>query len=247
MRITIGGAVFTDAPTRYDEEFVIEPRGFTGWFGAAGVRRNETQRPAAHGSFDAPGYRGAKVPFIRGSILASSDATYQAMSRQLEGILADGSMGRMSVQDDQGNVTWQDVRLASPAVVNPHPNDPSGEYQIGFWSPRAEIYGQERVFTGASADVFHRGRIPAPLVVRIGTGAANYTITSSLGTFQVSGATSGGVHRVDLRTGRVTRNGTLLTGVVARAETWDVPAGGPVPHSVSAGSGVEWITRDTWA
>ncbi|MGO2110734.1 MAG: hypothetical protein ACTH31_03895 [Pseudoclavibacter sp.] len=247
MRITIGGVVFDELPSDYDSEFVVEPNGLSGWFGASGIRREETQRPAAHGSFDSRGYRGAKVPFVRGSILASSDATFQAMRQQLEGLLADGSMARMSVQDNQGHVTWQDVRLAQPAVVTPHPNDPSGEYQIGFWAPRAELYGEERVKSGSSADLFHRGTIPAPLRVRIGSGASSYTITSPLGTFEVSGATSGGAHVVDLRTGRVTRNGALLTGVVARAETWDLPRGLSTTHTISAGTGVEWITRDTFA
>jgi len=247
MRIDIGGVTFEELPRDYDSEFVVEPNGLSAWFGAAGIRREETQRPAAHGSFDSRGYRGAKVPFIRGSILASSDATFHRMRQQLEGLLADGSMARMSVQDNQGHVTWQDVRLAQPAVVTPHPNDPSGEYQIGFWAPRAEIYGEERVKTGASAGLFHRGTIPAPLKVRIGSGATSYTISSPLGTFEVAGAPSGGVHEVDLRTARVKRNGVLLTGVVARAETWDVPRGLPITHTISAGSGVEWITRDTFA
>lgn len=247
MRITIGSVTFDEWPRDYDDAFVVTPNGLTGWFGAAGIRRNETQRPAAHGSFDAPGFRGAKVPFVAGEILAASPATFHAKRLQLEALLADGSTGRMSVQDDHGNVTWQDVRLAQPAVVAPHPNDPSGSFQIGLWAHRAEIYGEERTFSGASADVFHRGTLPAPLTVRIGNGAANYAVTSPLGTFQVAGAPSGGTHVVDLRTGRVTRNGTLLTGVVTRAETWDLPAGAPVAHSVSAGSNVTWITRDTFA
>lgn len=244
MRISIDGLEFTDAPTQFDEQYVIEPRGLTGWYGAAGIRREETQRPAAHGSFDAPGYRGAKVPFIRGSILASTDSMFQRLRLNLESLLADGDVHRMTVQDG-ALVTWQDVRLASPAVVDPHPNDPSGEFQIGFWSPRAEIYGEERTYTGASVQVFHRGTIRAPFRVRITDAPASYTITGPGRTFEVAGATSGGTHEVDMRTGRVTRNGVLMVGVVQQAATWDIPAGNgwALTCSVSA----EWLVRDTYA
>jgi len=243
--VTFGGVKFETFPSDFDDAFVIEPGGLTGWYGAQGIRREETQRPAAHGSFDAPGYRNAKTPNIKGHVLASTMSNLRAKRRQLEGLGADGGLRRLTVQDDDGGVTWADARLALPAAPTEHGADPSGSFQIGFWVPVAEIYGEERSFTGSSAQVFHRGTIPAPLIVRIASAPAAYTLSSPHGTFTVAGATAGGTHEVDMRTGWVRRNGVLMTGVVTRAETWDVPPGTPTTHSISTGSAT-WVTRDTW-
>ena len=245
MRVTYGGVAFESWPSNLDDAFVIEPGGLTGWFGAQGIRRSETQRPAAHGSFDAPGYRNAKTPQVKGHALAGTMSSLRAKLRQLEALGADGGSERLTVQDDDGHVTWADARVAMPALPVAHGADPSGAFQIGFWVPGAEIYGEERSFTGSSAQVFHRGTIPAPLIVRIASAPAAYTLTSPHGTVTVAGATAGGTHEVDMRTGWVRRNGVLMTGVVTRAETWDVPPGTPTTHSISTGTAT-WITRDTW-
>lgn len=250
MRVTVAGVVFTDAPDVDDDRvFLITPKGLSGWFGSAGVRRQETQRPAGHGSFDSLGYRDAKVPFIRGTVIARTRGELNAMSRQLEGLLADGSMARMTVQDDVGGVTWQDVRIAQPAVVDDFGDGETADFQVGFWSPKAEIYGDgdPKRATGSSATLFHRGTIPAPITVRIPNSPAAYTISGPGGRqFVVSGAPSGGVHVVDLRTGRVTRDGVLLQGVVTRADSWDLPSGVRWAHSISAGS-PDWLVPDTYA
>lgn len=232
-----------------DSAYLIEPRGLSGWFGAAGVRRDETQRPAAHGSFDSRGYRDAKVPFIRGTVIAPSRGSLNEMCRRLEGLLADGSMARMTVQDDAGMVTWQDVRIAQPAVTDDFGDGETADFQIGFWSPKAELYGDTHRFSGSPATVFHRGTIPAPILVRIPNAPASYTITApnpAVRTFTVSGATAGGTHEVDLRTGRVTRDGSPMVGVVTRADTWDMPPGVRWTHQISVGS-AEWIVPDTYA
>lgn len=244
MRVTIGGLVFESDPRDVDDAFLLTR--LTGWFGAAGVRREETQRPAAHGSFDSPGYRDAKVPFLEGTVTARSPGALAHKCRQLEALLSDGGQERVSVQDERGHVTWQVVRLAQPAVVTDFGDGETADFQVGFWSPLAETYGEARLFTGSSAKVYHRGSLPAPVRVRIPNGPAAYTISSPGGVFQVAGAPSGGEHVVDLRTGRVTRNGVLLSGVVTRAETWDVPAGPGWVHSISAGSPT-WETVDTFA
>src|SRR5690606_40169803 len=57
--------------------------------------------------FDAPGYRNAKTPSVKGHILASSMSTLRAKRRQLEALGTDGGLARMTVQDDDGGVTWR--------------------------------------------------------------------------------------------------------------------------------------------
>ena len=245
MRATINGLSFDEWPRDFDESFVIEPEGLTGWFGGLEPRREESPRPLADGSFDARTFMAARIVGIQGHILASSKATLISRINQLNGLLSDGSLGRLTVQDDHGNATWADVRLASATKVTRSPTGLEASFQVQFWAPDPRRYGELRSFANGS-NVFHRGNAPAFPVVRINSGAASYDITWQGRTFRVSGAPSGGVHRVDMRTGRLTRNGVPVLGAVVRAETSPLPPGARWSYSVSAGSGVTVEVHDTF-
>ncbi|MGX1932040.1 hypothetical protein [Microbacterium resistens] len=80
--------------------------------------------------------------------------------------------------------------------------------------------------------MFSYGNFPAFPVVEIPSAPAGYTIASSAGTFTVSGATAGGTHTVDLRNGRVRRNGTEMPGV-GRGDLWAVPPHQSMKHTLS--------------
>lgn len=232
MRATIEGLSFDEWPRNYDESCVIDPEGLTGVFGGLEPRRNESPRPLADGSFDAVTFMSARVVGIEGHILASSEASLMARIDQLNGLLSDGSMGRLSVQDDHGNVTWMDVRLAAATKVSRLPSGLEATYQVQFWAPDPRRYGELRSFSNGNG-VFHRGNAPAFPVVRIGSGGASYDVTWQGRTFRVSGAPSGGTHRIDMRTGRLTRNGAPVLGAVTRAETSALPPGARWGYSLS--------------
>lgn len=246
MQATIQGVHFDEWPRHYDESFVIAPQGLEGWLEGTETRREETPRPGAHGSFDARVFRAARTVSISGSVLASSEAVLHAMIDQLLGVLADGSKGRLSVQDDHGNVTWVDVRLAGAPSITRHTGH-TADYQIQFWAPDPWRYGDLRTFSGSGAQVYHRGNGPAFPVVRVADPVQVYEITSPGGTFRVSGApTTQGAHEVDMRTGRLRIGGSVALGFVTRAETWAVPAGARWAHSISGGGQVSFIVHDTF-
>lgn len=245
MRATINGLSFDEWPRDFDESYVIEPEGLQGWFGDVEPRRDEALRPLADGSFDSRVFMSAREVSIQGTILASSEGSLQARVDQLAGLLADGSIGRLTVQDDHGNATWADVRLAAATKITRFTSGREASFQVQFWAPDPRRYGELRTFSGG-ANVYHRGNAPAFPVVRIGSGAASYDITWQGRTFRVSGAPSGGVHRVDMRTGRLTRNGAPVLGAVVRAETSPLPPGARWSYAVSAGSGVTVEVHDTF-
>ncbi|MGX9349164.1 hypothetical protein [Microbacterium sp. KNMS] len=245
MRATINGLSFDEWPRDFDQSFVITPGGLTGWLSGSTMRRDETERPSAHGAFDAPGYLPARTPAIEGTILASSEAVLERMILQLTGLLADGSEGRLTVQDDNGNATWADVRLAS-CDVERHPSGLEADYQVQFWAPDPRRRGEARSFGPAgSVDVFHRGNFPALLEFVLVNPPSSYTVGAGTKLFQVSGAPSGGTHRIDLSTGRLYRDEVLQTGFVF-GDLWTLPPGEPTTHVVTGASSVTVRTVDTF-
>lgn len=252
MRATIGGISFDEWPRNFDTSFVITPGGLKGWMSGTTIRRDEVARPSAHGAFDAPGFQSARVVSIEGAILATSEDVLERMILQLTGLLADGSTGQLTVQDDHGNATWADVRLAAQTQVDRSTTGREADFQVQFWAPDPRRYGDLQSFppAGASAatgsvSVFHRGNFPAHPVISIGSAPSAYEITSPAGTFSVAGAAAGGTHVVDMRTGRVTRNGVLMPGVSSGA-TWAVPPGDRWSHSLSVPSGFRVQLHDTY-
>src|SRR5690606_17219 len=191
----------------------------------------------AVGWFDSRVVMSAREDSIRGTTLASSEGSLQARVDQLAGLLSDGSIGRLTVQDDHGNATWADVRLAAATKITRFTSGREASFQVQFWAPDPRRYGVLRTFPGGS-NVYHRGNAPAFPVVRIGSGAASYDMTWQGRTFRVSGATCGGVHGVDMRSGRLTRNVAPVLGAVVRAVSCPLPPGARWSFAVSAGSGV---------
>ncbi|GAA4774674.1 hypothetical protein [Microbacterium gilvum] len=232
MRATINGLSFDEWPRDLDTSFVITPGGLTGWFGGASMRREETARPYAHGAFDAPGFLPARVVGITGTALASSEDILERMLLHLSGLGADGSKKRLTVQDDRGDATWADVRLAS-CQIDRHPSGMEADFEVQFWAPNPRRFGAERSFPPGT--IYHDGNFEAAPTFTITSAPAAYTITSPAGSFVVSGATAGGTHVVDMRTGRVARNGVLMLGVAA-GPTWAVPPGPGWVHSINTGT-----------
>lgn len=224
MRATINGISFDEWPRDFDNSFVITEGGLTGWFGGAPMRRDEAERPAAHGAFDAPGYLPARVPAIQGTILASSEEALEKMILQLTGLLADGSTGRLTVQNDRGETTWADVRLAS-CEVERSTTGREADYQVQFWAPDPRRYGTLRTF--GPGLVYHRGNFPATPTVQVaGPVSAPYTVASQGRSVTVTQSLSSGQsHLIDMDDGWVYRDGVLQVGVVSSMNVFTIPPG----------------------
>ncbi|UGS27576.1 hypothetical protein K8F61_05145 [Microbacterium resistens] len=224
----------------------VRKDGFQGWQGLPAGRREALARAVQHGEFDVPVFLPSRVVTIDGWVIAPSEFELGKLSDSVAGIGATGP--RMTVTiEHQGN-----LRRAYGRRILAECDDKGirfGRYlraefqvQLVFADPRK--YGDTAVLPGdrlappspsATAtvvDVFSYGNFPAFPVVEIPNAPAGYTITSSAGTFTVSGATAGGTHTVDLRNGRVRRNGTEMPGV-GRGDLWAVPPREPMKHTLS--------------
>ncbi len=248
--VRVGGLSFEGQPQNLNRCFVIPPEGLSGWDDGTSTRRNETSRPSAHGSFAAPVYQGSRVISISGWAYAESGEVLGWMSDRLSGLLADGSVARMTV-DMPGDTKWADVQLAGQtSIVRRSPYQYVFDYQIQFWAADPRRYGKTNTFpesgtTTGSVSVYHYGNFPSSPRILVSNATAAYTVTTPNGTFAISGATAGGTHEIDMKTGRVYRNGSLMLGV-SSGRTWDVIPGVPQTVTVSGGLSFQVKVLDTF-
>lgn len=216
----------------------VKRDGFQGWEGLPAGRREALARAVEHGEHDVPIFLPARVVTIDGWVLAPGVEELQHEADRLTGIGAPGDpivvtvkhrganrwgRGRRSLAevDDQGQWVGRVLRASFQA-------------QFVFADPRR--YATPRTFpqagTATSIRVNHLGNFPAYPLIEIPNAPASYTISAAGRTFAITGATPGGTHTVDLRRGRVYRNGVEML-YVGRGDLWTVPPGLPTTFTLS--------------
>lgn len=226
--------------------FVIDADGFTGWDDGVDVRREVHDIPRGHGAFDLPGYLEPRVFAAKGLCYADTPERLEWWRGVLTGLLADGGSGRVVVEN-RGLTTWADARLATRSEFTKIPGGATmARYRVQFWAADPRKYGQTRTYGPATiVAASHFGNFPAaPLLTVTGAMPSGYTIGGPDGrTFVVSQAlTSGHTHRIDMRTGRLTLDGVLQVGAVSVGQTWGIPGGASVTHTLTPVSGTGTIT-----
>lgn len=233
LRARVGRILFEADPADPDRAFMIEPDGLTGWDDGTAVRRESAARPGRHGSFSGPATRDSRVVSITGWVLASSPTSLMRMCRDLSGILADGESERMVVEQS-GETTWAEVELTDlPTVRVRGASELEANFQIQFWAADPRRYGAENTYP--SGFVHHFGNFPAiPVVEVTGAMGAGYAIHGPEGRrFVVTQPLlSGQTHRIDMRTGRLYRDGVLQIGAVSNGGTWTIPPAKAVPMTL---------------
>lgn len=192
---------------------------------SVGIRREDTERPNAHGSFPAHGFFDARRISWSGLVLTDSHAEQEHAIRALSGLLGGGT-ARLAAQGS--STVWADVRRVSveAQVVTP---GKVASYSIAVEAPDPFLYGETETFgPDTSVTVYHYGNTDAaPDVTVTGTMASGYRVNGPGGAqYIVSQAlTAGQTHRIDFNTGWLYRDGVLQQGAVSRAETFTIPAG----------------------
>lgn len=247
LEIRFDGLEILDHPRDMSHPFglFVKRDGFQGWQGISSRRREALARAVAHGEFDMPVFLGSRVVTIDGWVLGSSEKDLGERSDSLTGIGAAG--GKVTVfVEHQGKSRRADGRvlIAEAEDTGIRSGVLRAEFQLQFVFADPRKYGDTAVLPGDRLDpinrdatatsivVGHYGNFPAFPVVEIPSAPVAYTITSPGGTFTVAGATVGGTHRVDLRNGRVYRNGVEMPGV-GRGDLWAVPANARWTHALS--------------
>lgn len=237
--------------------YSIEPDGLRGWHESVSVRREDVDRPTAHGTYRAQSYRTGRLIQQSGLIEAASRMEFLEAIDRFRGVLAGGGFGPFVV-DDEG-VRSAEVQLnAEPSVTMLVPPEAgrggAARYSLELWAPDPRQYGEKRTFEGGTSVVpYHRGNFPAVPRVVVSSGFANgFRVVYGDRVFEVDRATFWQQEplEIDMRTGWVWQGGSLLRGVIRRAETFEIPPHNQEPvRLVGSGSGSGRVSvelRDTW-
>lgn len=225
----------------------VARQGLQGWGGLPAGRREALALAVQHGELDVPVYLPSRVITIDGHIIAPSEYKIDNLAKRLTGIGAPGGQISLSVDHRGTTLTARARRILAEVdeTVTRHGRHLRCGFQLQLVCADPRQYGDWGTLPGdrlippdpgavaTSIDVDHRGNFPAYPVVAIPSAPAAWTVSAGGRTFSVSGATAGGVHTADLRSGRVYRNGVEMPGV-GQGALWTVPAGQGLLHTLSA-------------
>lgn len=252
LRIKGEGLVIRGAPSSSVEEGLFVGRdGLQGWQGLPARRREAMVRALADGEFDVPVRLPARVITIDpGVILARSEVKLQRLCDQVNGWGASGGRFPLTVTH-LGQELMATVRVIASEGADMQRRAGgmlrgSMSAQLVAADPRKYAV-EPNVYpvatSGGSVLVESRGNFPAHPVIEIPSAPSSWSVTSPAGTFSVSGAPSGGTHRLDMLTGRVTRDGVWLPSV-GQGRLWAVPNDTRWAHTLSTPGRV--LIRDTF-
>ena len=240
LTIRAARATIRGVPTPPEVEgLFVKKDGFSGWEGIPSRRREQVARAAEHGEFDVAVYLPGRTVLVDGWIVASSLGMLRELSALVAGVGGDGE--RVRVEVDELGVTQSGMARVISAEVESGWVRAGGRFvrsfqvQFVFADPRK--YGPVEVFpasgTASSVTAFHRGNFPAHPVIEIPDGGTSFSVSSPGGTFSYSGAPAGGLHRIDMRRGRVTRDGEDISNLITSSDLWAIPAGARWMHTLS--------------
>ncbi|WP_291053735.1 hypothetical protein [Herbiconiux sp.] len=208
----------------------VKRDGWQGWEGLPAGRREALARALAHGEFDVPVKLPARVITIDGWVIARTIPELRNLSQSLTGWGASGDRFALSVEHQEQDLTATARRLLAEADDTGRRHGPwrVAAFQAQLVAADPRKYGDVKRFPesglATSIDVSHDGNFLAFPVIEVPAAPASYAIQTPAGVYNITGATPGGTHRVDLRTGRVTRNDVWMPDV-GRGPLWAAPDG----------------------
>ena len=236
MHVLFCGLRF-DGTDTIEPELSIDRDGLTGWLkGGVGTRYESVPRANADGDHDLPVYRTGRRVTLTGLIRTEDPDDQSRLMRSLTGLMDLRTSAQFAVVTEF-DTTWADVKVDN-VEVNVLAYGQTARYRLELWADDPRIFGETRVFSSGQ-DASHRGNASAvPELEVTGVYTSGYTVSVPGKSFVVTQALAAGqTHRIDLKTGWLYRNGVLQSGAVGQADTWVVPKGTPVKHTLS-GSGV---------
>ena len=246
LEIHAGGALIRAVPEwpRIDGLYVAKD-GLQGLRGVETRRREAAARAVEHGEHDVPVLLGSRVVTIDGHIIGRDIREMDDYGRQIAGLGSKGTHaedGRLRFEVKQYGRWFSALGRVMAATVEPGFEFRADHFvtkfqvQVVFADPR--WYGREEVFpeTGTATEIVaaQRGNFPAHPIIEFPSGPSSATITSPAGTFSYSGLVAGGNVRVNMRTGRVSRNGIDQIDISTSGALWAIPRSKRWTHTLSA-------------
>lgn len=241
----INGLSFVEWPTDHHGDWlVLDQDGLKSVWGGVDVRREDTPRPSAHGSFDAPGFLAPRVIPVSGHMSSRSAAGLENLQGRLSGLLAGGGLSRLTIDGPLGP-RWCDVRLASATQIT-QLDATTARFLVTFWSADPRMYGDVNEFP-AGTPAINRGNFEATPRLLIGAGTGGYTVTGPGGREVTVGTAPDGAHEIDFVTGGLFLNRVRQLGAITVYQPWNIPAGLPgVTASISGARSLVQRVTDTY-
>lgn len=111
-----------------------------GWYGSPGMRRENADRPGAHGAYFTPGYSTGRSITISGLGKAASQAAGSRSIRTMRALLAHGGLGVLTFIDEDDEVLSVLVQRDGPVEAR-WLSDRTFQWQMSLWSPDHRVYG----------------------------------------------------------------------------------------------------------
>lgn len=224
-RARIGGIEFQGWPAdHHGDWFVLDTDGTKSFWGGVEVRREDIARPAAHGSFDLPGFLSPRVIPVTGHMSSRTPEGLEHMQARLSGLLADGSSARLTIEGPLGG-RWCDVRLASATQMTPL-DATTARFQVTFWAPDPRTYGEVRDFNAGTASVQY-GNFKATPRLLVGAGSGGYTVTGPGGRVVTVTTAPTAAHEIDFGAGGLYLAGVRQVGAISVYQPWTIAPGTP--------------------
>jgi len=243
LEIRVDGRVIRGVYRGEPYALIVKPDGHQGWRGLPAGRREALARAVEHGEHDVPTFLSSRVVTLDSWIIADSEERLESESESVAGIGATGDRIRYQVKS-RGQTRWADGRRVLCEVEDAAGGRLETDFQLQMVFADPRRYGETNILPGqdltptnltataTTIAVYSRGNFPAYPIIEIPSAPTGYTVTAQGKAFTVSGATAGGTHTVDLRRGRVYRDGVEMPGV-GHGDLWAVPAGAVWSHTLS--------------
>jgi hypothetical protein len=246
MRLRLGGLEFVGDVG--EATYTVERDGVRGHgLGGADMRRENVDRPAAHGAFSLPGFLTGRSVRWGGLVLTDSMAEQEHALLRLSGLLADGGTSRLTIDGEKPR--WLDVQRASPEPPRVLVPGSVASYSFEVWAPDPRMYGEVREFAGGVVAVQY-GNFPArPQLIVSGTAASGYTVTGPDGrkVTVTNALTSGAPHTIDFAKGGLYVGDVRQLRAISVYQPWTVGPGLPgVTATVNNGATLIQRVTDTY-
>lgn len=217
----------------------------TGWYDVPTTKGDGGERPLADGDYVADRFYGPRMVTIdgilfhrgRGTLITAMESVGVAASNQASKLLiTDAGLSRYSTVKTLG-VDWSE---ATPTA---------SRFQIRLRADDPRKFGEVRSFNtavGSPIDVFQRGSFPAtPTVTVTGSMPSGYDLSLNGRLVSITKSlASGSTHTIDMRTGILRQNGTVVAGGFSYSELLKVEPGMPQNFFASAASGSGTVRLD---
>jgi len=228
--------------------YTIERDGIRGLtVGGVGMRREQADRPAAHGEFSLPGYLTGRAASWSGEIETTSAIEQEYAMRRLSGLLADGKPKRLTLLG--ASPLWLDVVRTDEPSFSMIQYGRAARYSFEVWAPDPRMFGEVHDFPGGTVAV-NRGNFPArPQLIVSGSAAGGYTVTGPGGRRVVvtKALASGAPHTIDFARGGLWINGVRQLRAMTVYQPWEIAPGMPgATATVNNGAALVQRVTDTF-